>query len=132
MSKEATLVMSSSPPLPLLARMWEERHGGVEAKRAMENLYDQWQERWTTATTGGWTRTLIRDSEIRRDRLLSNADRLSGNGAFRSYIFRFYLTNNFPLCAFCGVEVTAEHALFLMLKVDQETGEVPQSCGNEH
>lgn len=74
----------------------------------------------------------IGPEEIRRDRLLSNAARLSGNGAFRSYVFRFYLTNNFPLCTFCGVEVTAEHALFLVPKVDQETGEVPQSGGNEH
>lgn len=62
-SKEVKLVMSSSPPLPLLARMWEERHGRAEAKQAMESLYGRWQERWTTATTGGWTRTLIHDSE---------------------------------------------------------------------
>lgn len=67
--------------------------------------------------------------EIRRDTLLSNAARLSENGAFRSYLFRFQLTNNFPLCTFCGVEVTAEHALFLMPKVDQETGEVRRLAG---
>lgn len=43
-SKEATLVVARAPLLPFLARLREEKHGGAEEKKALERLYDRWQE----------------------------------------------------------------------------------------
>lgn len=43
-SKVATLVVASAPLLPFLARLREEKHGGAEEKKALERLYDRWQE----------------------------------------------------------------------------------------
>jgi retron-type reverse transcriptase len=64
-SEQAALVLASTPPIDLLAaerrtRYWGrdvEDHPGKEELR--EETLQRWQERWSSATEGAWTRRLV-------------------------------------------------------------------------
>lgn len=97
-SEQAALVLASSPPIDLLAA---ERRVCYEAKKAgcldwplaKGETLRRWQERWSSAVDGAWTRRLIVDLKPwceRKHGVLSYrlTQLLTGHGCFGVYLNR--------------------------------------------
>lgn len=82
-----------------------------------ETTLDMWQQQWESTDKATWTRILIQD--IRpwlkcRHRILDFylTQFLTGHGSFRHYTKRMNITQD-DLCAYCGIEDTAEHTVLI-------------------
>lgn len=82
-----------------------------------KELFRKWQAEWDAATTGRWTRRLIRSVEPWVNRKFGCVDFhltqiLSGHVCFGQYLHRFRRLDN-PFCVDCGSQCDdAEHAVF--------------------
>lgn len=117
-SREAVLVIAGILPMRLEGLMRAARYGGHRGRQetATEAL-ESWQQRWTAAGTGGWTRRLIPEIAPWLERRHGQVDFyltqfLSGHGCFNYYLKRMGVIDD-PNCEACGVDETAEHTFFL-------------------
>lgn len=116
-SYDAAAVVSSMPPLKLLA---EERRSiflGTSKEVARGHLLTEWQQKWSTSGKGRWTNRIIGDVSIwyrRKHGEVSYhlAQVLTGHGCFGTYLHK-YCNLATDACAQCGTTPdTPEHAVF--------------------
>jgi len=116
-SYDAAAVVSSMPPLKLLA---EERRSiflGTSKEAARGNLLTEWQQKWSTSGKGRWTNHIISDVFAWYQRKHGEvsyhlAQVLTGHGCFGTYLHK-YCNLATDACAQCGTTPdTPEHAVF--------------------
>lgn len=112
-SAEASFVISSVPPLDLLAQEKYDHHTGVDKLQAKEVMLARWQNRWANSSKGAWTRALIPDVARWLKRGHGEPDfyltqMLSGHGDFQTYLHRRHLANSGD-CRYCGEEDAGPH-----------------------
>lgn len=116
-SHEAAAIVSSMPPLPLLAEERTSMYGGTDRETARELLMLKWQTNWANAANGRWTNRLI--GEVRPwfnrrhgEVTFHLSQMLTGHGCFNYYLHRFGKspTNE---CSQCDISPDdANHAIF--------------------
>lgn len=124
-SSSAVMVIAGIIPAHLTVWERQERYrrqrGMLDRNKKDEEirkiLYQKWQSEWDTASTGRWTRRLIKSIEPWVGRRFGNVDfhltqMLSGHGCFGHYLYRFKKLED-PSCVDCNSQCDdAEHAIF--------------------
>lgn len=115
-SREAVLVVAGMMPLKILGEARAAIYAGEDRAPVMANARRLWQERWTAAETGAWTRQLIPDVDtwvnMRRGHVdFYLAQFLFGHGCFGAYLHRFQIVDHGD-CGECGVPDSSEHTFF--------------------
>uniref|UniRef100_A0A2S2NYY3 Reverse transcriptase domain-containing protein n=1 Tax=Schizaphis graminum TaxID=13262 RepID=A0A2S2NYY3_SCHGA len=116
-SYEAAAIVSSMPPLDLLAIERRRIFEGMDRRAAREQLLVNWQEQWNTARSGRWTHRLIRDVAAWYRRKHGEVSYhlsqvLTGHGCFGKYQNKFCNLES-DACAQCGeTPDSPEHAVF--------------------
>jgi len=116
-SYEAAAVMSSMPPLDILATERRKIFEGTDKRVAREQLVVNWQEQWNAAGNGRSTHRLIRDVAAWYRRKHGEVSYhlsqvLTGHGCFGKYLNK-YCGLKTEVCAQCGeTPDTPEHAAF--------------------
>lgn len=110
-------VVSSIPPIKLLAEERLELHNGTEKDQARANLYEKWQNEWDVSTDGRWTQRIIQDLKRWCTRSFGETtfhitQVITGHGCFVSYLKRFNIQES-DECAQCGFAPdNSEHGFF--------------------
>lgn len=117
---EAAMVLADTIPWELKAREREELYRGTSRTReeARRKTMERWQERWSSAKDGAWTRRLIPDVERWHKRPEGRevsyrlCQVLSGHGCFQTYLTRIgkALSETCVMCA-SGDADDPEHVL---------------------
>lgn len=140
-SDEAALIIAGMIPIDILAREMEHtsvaRDGSDReaTNAARQASIASWQARWTSATKGRWTYTLIPNVEDWYSRKHGNLNYyltqfLSGHGCFRSYLHRFGHDDS-PLCPQCTDSVEDPlHVFFSCPRFERERGNLEQFVEN--
>lgn len=116
-SHEAAAVVSSMPPLRLLAEERCQIYDGTDKHRARDQLLTSWQNEWVSAEKGRWTFRLIKDVKRWYKRQHGEVSfhlcqMLTGHGCFGEYLHRFGKIDS-DCCALCGYSPDdAGHAIF--------------------
>lgn len=116
-SYEAAAVVSSMPPLDLLA---EERRSifiGTDKGEVRKLLVINWQQKWDSSEKGRWKHRLIKDVGAWYQRNHGEvsfhvSQVLTGHGCFGNYLYK-YCNLDTGVCAQCGATPDSlEHAVF--------------------
>lgn len=113
-SHEAAAVVSSMPPLKLMAEERTKVYNGIDKFLAKAQLASAWQASWTAAENGRWTFRLISNLgpwiERKHGEVCFHLSQvLTGHGCFNHYLKRFGKSPTDE----CGTSPdTAEHAVF--------------------
>lgn len=134
-STEALQVIAGIPPIDLLVEERASCYGRNDEEKATAKdiTKDKWQERWTIATNGSWTRRLIPYILPWQERQHGEvsfhmAQILSGHGCFQGYLKRFGKINS-DICMFCSEVDNAEHTLFLCSRWGTQRAEMEAQIG---
>jgi hypothetical protein len=116
-SYAAAAVISSIPPVRLLARERADIRSGLNKETAMNTLFNNWQNDWDISTDGRWTYRLIPNVRRWVSRKFGEVTYhltqvLSGHGCFAAYLNRFGIQESI-VCEQCGAAPDdAEHGVF--------------------
>jgi len=116
-SYDAAAVVSSMPPINLLAEERRNIYMGMDKREAREILLDSWQKAWDASEKGRWTHRLIGDVRSWYTRKHGEVpfhltQFLTGHGCFGVYLNK-YCNLATDECAQCGVSPDSpEHAIF--------------------
>lgn len=129
-SEDAVLVLSSMPPIDLLAidRKYNFMHKVDTNARTInhQDMIVNWQARWDASTKGRWTHRLIPKIEPWFKRIHGDANFrltqvLSGHGCFPAYLHRFGILDS-PNCWYCN------SILFLYVMLGKPKGRESTLC----
>lgn len=115
-SGEAAAVISSMPPIHLLAEERLAVRKGADRKTAHEAMLRRWQHEWDRASNGRFTYRMVPVIAKWIGRKFGEVDfhlsqLLSGHGCFGSYLKRFHLRTD-ESCIICGsTPDDVEHAI---------------------
>jgi len=116
-SHAAAAVISSIPPIRLLAKERAEIGNGQDKEAARRALLVHWQNEWDIGTEGRWTHSVIGNVKKWVTRSFGEvnfhmAQVLSGHGCFAAYLARFHIQESI-VCEQCGAfPDDAEHGFF--------------------
>ncbi|KAF0710638.1 Reverse transcriptase domain-containing protein, partial [Aphis craccivora] len=116
-SYEATAIVSSMPPLDLLAIERRRIFEGMDRGAAREQLLVSWQEQWNTARNGRWTHRLIRDVAAWYRRKHGEVSYhlsqvLTGHGCFGNYLNKFCNLESDACAQYGEAPDSPEHVVF--------------------
>lgn len=116
-SAAAAGVISSMPPIDLMAEERKSIYEGSTRDEARKNLLVQWQSRWERGDTGRWTFRLIPRIEDWMTRSYGEVDyyltqALSDHGNFNKYLWSKGKRETAE-CRYCTEDDDAEHTLFI-------------------
>ncbi|KAI5735310.1 hypothetical protein M8J77_016890 [Diaphorina citri] len=136
-STEALQVIAGVVPIDLLVDERTRCYSLSREEKEDERIltHNTWQDKWSNAVNGEWTRRLIPNIGPWRERQHGDvsfhmAQILSGHGCFQAYLKRFNKINS-DRCMFCEEADTAEHTFFSCSKWTMYRAEMEREIGQQ-